>query len=66
MRVVRTTGQVSSFMGLPASEEDSGNSYDHHRVGGGGCGSTEQEPTTLTLMFRESDDQTGTHRMSRE
>lgn len=65
MRVVRTTGQMSSFMGLPASEEDSENSYDHHRIGRGGCGSTEQEPTTLTLMARESDDQTGTQRMSR-
>ena len=49
MRVVRTASQVSSFMGLPASEEDSGNSYDHHRVGRGGWGSTEQEPTTFDV-----------------
>ena len=59
MRVVITTGQMSSFMGLSASEEDSENAYDHHRIGRGGCGSTEQEPTTLTLTARESDDQTG-------
>ena len=64
--MVITTGQMSSFMGLPASEDDSENSYDHHRIGRGGCGSTEQEPTTLTLIARESDDQTGTQRMSRE
>ena len=49
MRVVRTASQVSSFMGLPASEEGSGNSYDHHRVGRGGWGSTEQEPTTFDV-----------------
>lgn len=60
MRVVRTASQVSSFMGLPASEKDSGNSYDNHRVGKGGCGSKEQEATTLTLMSGESDAQTGT------